>query len=288
VRVAGSAPRLFPLSLLLPDVTTSASLPLERYPQAEAGRRRQRAEAGQGWCRRCCCSPASCSRCSSWCRCSRGSSKAVWWPSKRPATRYGLQSRRRTRAPHKPPPKAHSHAPRCRRGSRYALNSTAPSLAAASSPPASTNNVALASLPFIGGVGVIELGGHASAPIDRNRSLLTGDSPLDASPAVSARSKAPCSSPVLLALALLLEAAHTAPTLFRGEPLAGAYYAWSRANSRTARHFRWAPRAARSSPTRPGRPASGSRCGRARHPVRHVKRVPMEARNGGRTRAGPP
>jgi hypothetical protein len=36
VRVAGSAPRLFPLSLVLPDVGASASLPLERYPQAEA------------------------------------------------------------------------------------------------------------------------------------------------------------------------------------------------------------------------------------------------------------
>ena len=36
VRVAGSAPRLFPLSLFLPDVKASASLPLERYPQAEA------------------------------------------------------------------------------------------------------------------------------------------------------------------------------------------------------------------------------------------------------------
>jgi hypothetical protein len=36
VRVSGGAPRLFPLSLLLPDVHASASLPLERYPQAEA------------------------------------------------------------------------------------------------------------------------------------------------------------------------------------------------------------------------------------------------------------
>ena len=36
IRVAGSAPRLFPLSLVLPDVVASASLPLERYPQAEA------------------------------------------------------------------------------------------------------------------------------------------------------------------------------------------------------------------------------------------------------------
>jgi hypothetical protein len=38
VHVAGSAPRLFPLSLLLPEVNASASLPLERYPQAEAAR----------------------------------------------------------------------------------------------------------------------------------------------------------------------------------------------------------------------------------------------------------
>jgi hypothetical protein len=36
VRVAGPAPRLFPLSLVLPSVVASASLPLERYPQAEA------------------------------------------------------------------------------------------------------------------------------------------------------------------------------------------------------------------------------------------------------------
>ena len=36
IRVTGSAPRLFPLSLVLPDVVASASLPLERYPQAEA------------------------------------------------------------------------------------------------------------------------------------------------------------------------------------------------------------------------------------------------------------
>ena len=36
VRVVGSAPRLFPLSLVLPNVVASASLPLERYPQAEA------------------------------------------------------------------------------------------------------------------------------------------------------------------------------------------------------------------------------------------------------------
>jgi hypothetical protein len=37
VRVTGSAPRLFPLSLVLPNVVANASLPLERYPQAEAG-----------------------------------------------------------------------------------------------------------------------------------------------------------------------------------------------------------------------------------------------------------
>jgi hypothetical protein len=36
ISVGGHAPRLFPLSLLLPDVRTSASLPLERYPSAEA------------------------------------------------------------------------------------------------------------------------------------------------------------------------------------------------------------------------------------------------------------
>ena len=36
IRVSGSAPRLFPLSLVLPGVVASASLPLERYPQAEA------------------------------------------------------------------------------------------------------------------------------------------------------------------------------------------------------------------------------------------------------------
>jgi hypothetical protein len=36
VRVVGSAPRLFPLSLVLPNVVASASLPLERYPRAEA------------------------------------------------------------------------------------------------------------------------------------------------------------------------------------------------------------------------------------------------------------
>jgi hypothetical protein len=38
VSVSGSAPRLFPLSLLLPDVRASASLPLEQYPQPEAAR----------------------------------------------------------------------------------------------------------------------------------------------------------------------------------------------------------------------------------------------------------
>jgi hypothetical protein len=37
VRVTDSAPRLFPLSLVLPNVVANASLPLERYPQAEAG-----------------------------------------------------------------------------------------------------------------------------------------------------------------------------------------------------------------------------------------------------------
>ena len=37
--------------------------------------------------------------------------------------------------------------------------------------------VALASLPIIGGLGAIELSGHASGPIDRYRSLLTGGSP---------------------------------------------------------------------------------------------------------------
>jgi hypothetical protein len=36
VRVEGEAPRLFPLSLLLPRVRASASLPLERYPEQEA------------------------------------------------------------------------------------------------------------------------------------------------------------------------------------------------------------------------------------------------------------
>jgi hypothetical protein len=36
VTVAGKAPRLFSLPLLLPAVRASASLPLERYPSAEA------------------------------------------------------------------------------------------------------------------------------------------------------------------------------------------------------------------------------------------------------------
>ena len=36
VHVDGSAPRLFPVSLLLPAVHASASLPVEQYPQAEA------------------------------------------------------------------------------------------------------------------------------------------------------------------------------------------------------------------------------------------------------------
>src|ERR1700730_10500536 len=36
VSVDGCAPRLFPVALFLPSVHASASLPLERYPQAEA------------------------------------------------------------------------------------------------------------------------------------------------------------------------------------------------------------------------------------------------------------
>jgi hypothetical protein len=36
VTVEGDAPRLFSLPLLLPEVRASASLPLERYPAAEA------------------------------------------------------------------------------------------------------------------------------------------------------------------------------------------------------------------------------------------------------------
>ena len=36
VSVEGQAPRLFSLPLLLPSVRASASLPLERYPAAEA------------------------------------------------------------------------------------------------------------------------------------------------------------------------------------------------------------------------------------------------------------
>ena len=35
VRVAGQAPRVFSLPLLLPAVSVSASLPLEQYPEAE-------------------------------------------------------------------------------------------------------------------------------------------------------------------------------------------------------------------------------------------------------------
>ncbi len=35
VNVAGRAPRLFSLPLIVPDVKASASLPLERYPTAE-------------------------------------------------------------------------------------------------------------------------------------------------------------------------------------------------------------------------------------------------------------
>jgi hypothetical protein len=38
-------------------------------------------------------------------------------------------------------------------------------------------SVALASLPFVGRFGTIELSGRASAPVDRYRSLLTGSSP---------------------------------------------------------------------------------------------------------------
>jgi Tfp pilus assembly protein PilX len=38
VSVRGDAPRIFPLSLFLPGVSASASLPLERYPAAEAAR----------------------------------------------------------------------------------------------------------------------------------------------------------------------------------------------------------------------------------------------------------
>jgi hypothetical protein len=36
ITVSGQAPRLFALTLLLPAVSASASLPLEQYPQAEA------------------------------------------------------------------------------------------------------------------------------------------------------------------------------------------------------------------------------------------------------------
>ncbi len=38
VSVRGHAPRIFPLSLFLPGVSASATLPLERYPAAEAAR----------------------------------------------------------------------------------------------------------------------------------------------------------------------------------------------------------------------------------------------------------
>lgn len=36
VSVSGHAPRIFPISMFLPGVSASASLPLERYPAAEA------------------------------------------------------------------------------------------------------------------------------------------------------------------------------------------------------------------------------------------------------------
>lgn len=35
VTVAGSAPRVFPVSVVMPRIATSASLPLERFPAAE-------------------------------------------------------------------------------------------------------------------------------------------------------------------------------------------------------------------------------------------------------------
>lgn len=38
VDVRGSAPRVFPVSLLLPAINATASLPLERYPAQEARR----------------------------------------------------------------------------------------------------------------------------------------------------------------------------------------------------------------------------------------------------------
>jgi hypothetical protein len=37
VQVSGRAPRVFPVPLPLPAISASASLPLERYPDAEAG-----------------------------------------------------------------------------------------------------------------------------------------------------------------------------------------------------------------------------------------------------------
>jgi hypothetical protein len=36
ITVRGQAPRVFPVSVLLPAISTSASLPVERYPAAEA------------------------------------------------------------------------------------------------------------------------------------------------------------------------------------------------------------------------------------------------------------
>jgi Flp pilus assembly protein TadG len=36
IQVQGHAPRIFPISMLLPSITTSATLPLERYPASEA------------------------------------------------------------------------------------------------------------------------------------------------------------------------------------------------------------------------------------------------------------
>jgi hypothetical protein len=35
VSVAGHAPKLFPVGLLMPDITARASLPLERFPVEE-------------------------------------------------------------------------------------------------------------------------------------------------------------------------------------------------------------------------------------------------------------
>lgn len=37
-RVSGSAPRIFPVGLLMPGIATSASLPLERFPVEERRR----------------------------------------------------------------------------------------------------------------------------------------------------------------------------------------------------------------------------------------------------------